>query len=213
MRDHNISRHAILPLLRKRWTPVRHITEVFRQIQRVQKRDQSIARIYNDDKRTHYTDGIVFCPNTPYIANTHKEYLKWKWSDLITIDFMVTLNAQGELFMTCGGPRNSDIDLNTVVLEALDPKDVPIVQKIVSRSPNQRAVIEFGFNADRGMWNYKCARPDKDSANYIRTVLSSLMNMAESISEEELQFRLTHPHGEQWNNHMKKMRRSLLETK
>ncbi|KAJ0398619.1 hypothetical protein P43SY_007477 [Pythium insidiosum] len=119
------------------------------------------------------------------------------------------MNEQNQLSMTCGGPRNSDIDLDSIVV--LDPKDVPTVQKIVSRSPNRIAVLEFGFNADRGMWNYKCARPDKDCANYIRTVLGSLMNMAESISEEELQYRLTSSHGEQWNHEMKRMRRSLLD--
>jgi hypothetical protein len=93
----------------------------------------------------------------------------------------------------------------------LDPNDRPTVEKIVARSPSRWAVLEFGFNADRGMWNFKCARPDKDTANYIRTVLGSLVNMAESISEEELQYRLTNPHGDQWNDHMKKMRRSLLD--
>ncbi|TMW60323.1 hypothetical protein Poli38472_000365 [Pythium oligandrum] len=209
IRDHGISWHAILPILRKKWVPLRHISEIFRQIQRIQKRDQSYARVYNDGKRVHYTDGIIFCPNTPYVTNTHKEYLKWKWSDLITVDFMASLNDQNAVTLTCGGPRNSDIDLDQIVV--LDPKDLPIIQKIVSRTPNRQAVLEFGFNADRGMWNYKCARPDKDQANYIRTVLGSLMNMAESISEEELQYRLTSPHAEQWNHHLKKMRRSLLE--
>ncbi|DAZ94308.1 TPA: hypothetical protein N0F65_012077, partial [Lagenidium giganteum] len=209
LRDHNIHRNAVLTLLRKKWMPLRHISDVFRQIQRVQKRDQSVARIYSDDKRVHFTDGIVFCPNTPYIPNTHKEYLKWKWSDLITVDFLASLNDANEVSLTCGGPRNSHIDLDSVVV--LDPKDTPTVQRLLMRSPSRMAVLEFAFNADKGLWNYKCPRPDKDCANYIRTVLGSLVNMAEAISEEELQFRLTNPHGDQWNEHMKKMRRSILE--
>lgn len=211
IRDLDINRHAILPILRKKWVPVRHITEVFRQIQRVQKRDQSLGRIYSDDKRTHYTDGIVFCPNTPYVPNTHKEYLKWKWSDLITVDFLAQLTESNTVALTCGGPRNTHIELDSIVV--LDPRDVPVVQKLLSRTPSRSAILEFGFNADKGFWNYKCARPDKDVANYIRTVLGSLVNMAEAISEEELQYRLTNPNSEQWNNHMKKMRRSLLDQK
>uniref|UniRef100_K3W9X5 mRNA 5'-phosphatase n=1 Tax=Globisporangium ultimum (strain ATCC 200006 / CBS 805.95 / DAOM BR144) TaxID=431595 RepID=K3W9X5_GLOUD len=211
IRDLDINRHAILPILRKKWVPVRHISDVFRQIQRVQKRDQSLGRIYSDDKRTHYTDGIVFCPNTPYVPNTHKEYLKWKWSDLITVDFLAQLTDSNTVALSCGGPRNTHVELDSIVV--LDPRDVPTVQKILARTPSRSAILEFGFNADKGFWNYKCARPDKDVANYIRTVLGSLVNMAEAISEEELQYRLTNPNSEQWNNHMKKMRRSLLDQK
>uniref|UniRef100_M4BKZ1 mRNA 5'-phosphatase n=1 Tax=Hyaloperonospora arabidopsidis (strain Emoy2) TaxID=559515 RepID=M4BKZ1_HYAAE len=210
IRDLDINRHAIMLILRKKWVPHRHIMDVFRQIQRVQKRDHSLGRIYSDDKRVHYTDGVVFCPNTKYVTNTHQEYLKWKWSDLITIDFMATLNQAGDgVQLSCGGPRNSFVELDSVV--RLDPKDVPVVLKLVARMPNRQAVLEFGFNADKGLWNFKCARPDKDCANYIRTVLGSLVNMAEGISEEELQYRLTNPNGQEWNNHMKRLRRSLLE--
>ncbi|ETM35470.1 hypothetical protein L914_17640 [Phytophthora nicotianae] len=210
IRNLDINRHAILPILRKKWVPHRHIMEVFRQIQRVQKRDHSLGRIYSDDKRVHYTDGVVFCPNTKYVTNTNQEYLKWKWSDLITVDFLATVNQAGDgVQLSCGGPRNTHIELDSIV--RLDPKDVPVVHKLVSRTPNRQAVLEFAFNADKGLWNYKCTRPDKDCANYIRTVLGSLVNMAEGISEEELQYRLTNPNGQEWNNHMKRMRRSLLE--
>ncbi|KAF1779965.1 CYTH-like domain [Phytophthora cactorum] len=210
IRNLDINRHAILLILRKKWVPHRHIVDVFRQIQRVQKRDHSLGRIYSDDKRVHYTDGVVFCPNTKYMTNTNQEYLKWKWSDLITVDFLATLNQAGDgIQVSCGGPRNTHIELDSIV--RLDPKDVPVVHKLVSRTPNRQAVLEFAFNADKGLWNYKCARPDKDCANYIRTVLGSLVNMAEGISEEELQYRLTNPNGQEWNNHMKRMRRSLLE--
>lgn len=189
---------------------MRHISDVFRQIKRVTKHDHSLARIYNDQHCEHFTDGIVFCPNTPYVANTHKDYLKWKYSDLITIDFLAVLDDSGNLRLSCGGPRNTHIELDSVV--TLDPKDIPVVQKLVSRTPSRTAVLEFAFNADKGLWNYKCARPDKDCANYIRTVLGSLVNMAEAISEEELQYRLTNRNGgDQWNEHMKRMRRSLLE--
>ncbi|KAI9907984.1 hypothetical protein PsorP6_004724 [Peronosclerospora sorghi] len=205
-----ISRHAVMFILRKKWVPHRHIMDIFRQIQRVQKRDLSLGRIYSDDKRVHYTDGVVFCPNTKYVTNTHQEYLKWKWSDLITIDFLATLNQTGnDVQLSCSGPRNTQIEVDSIV--QLDPKDKPVVLKLVSRAPNREAVLELGFNAEKGLWNFKCARPDKDGANYIRTVLGSLVNMAEGISEEELQYRLTNPNGQDWNMHMKCSRRSLLE--
>ncbi|TDH65295.1 hypothetical protein CCR75_001807 [Bremia lactucae] len=210
IRNLEINRHAILIILRKKWVPHRHIMEIFRQIQRVQKRDHSFARIYSDDKRVHYTDGMVFCPNTKYVTNTNQEYLKWKWSDLITVDFLVTLNSSSDgIQLSCGGPRNTHIELDNIV--QLDPKDAQMVHKLVLRTPTHQAVLEFAFNADKGLWNFKCARPDKDCANYIRTVLGSLVNMAEGISEEELQYRLTNPNGQEWISHMKTMRRTLLD--
>jgi hypothetical protein len=129
---------------------------------------------------------------------------------LITVDFLATLNDAYELSLSCGGPRNTQIDLDQVVV--LDEKDQQTVENVLKKIPNKSAILEFAFNPDKGLWYYKCARPDKTCSNYIKTVLSSLVNMAEAISEEELQFRLaTGAQGELWNDQMKKMRRTLLE--
>ncbi|KAL0584709.1 hypothetical protein ABG067_005446 [Albugo candida] len=210
MREHGISRHAILTILKKRWVPLRHLADVLRQIQRVQKRDHSVARIYDDEKRVHFTDGIIFCPNTPYVSNTHKEYLKWKWADLITIDVAVSVHTEtNRVSLSCGGPDNTRIDLDAVII--LDPKDVPAVQKVIQNAQRRICIVEIGFNPEKGLWNYKCPRPDKNCANYIQTVLGTLVNLAEAITEEELVYRLTSAQGGQWGDHMKRARRNLLQ--
>ena len=204
----HVQKSSVLNVMRKRWVPATHITAVFKQITKVKKRDGSIARIYSDDKRDHFTDGIVFCPNTPYICGSHNEYLKWKWSDLITIDFEATLEEESKVSVTCGGPRNNPIELDSLI--TIDPKDKPVIGSLLSKLSSQRAILEFGFTSETGLWNYKCHRPDKDRANYIRTVLGSLLNIAEAISEEELQYRIISDGPDDWNEQAKRMRRGLL---
>ena len=39
--------------------------------------------------RTHRSDGLVFVPDTPYIAGTDHSLLKWKARDQLTVDLTV----------------------------------------------------------------------------------------------------------------------------
>lgn len=172
---------------------------------------KSIARVYRDDKREHFTDGIIFCPNTRYECASHGEYLKWKWSDLITIDFITTLTSAPHqtpvVQLACEGPHNAKIPLDRLI--QLDPKDLGTIAQILSQQKQASSIMEYGFDIESGLWKYKLNRPDKDRANYITTVLGSLMNMAESISEEELQYRMT-AEQDDWNEQSKQMRRRIL---
>lgn len=76
-------------------------------------------RIYFDtDRRNHKTDGIIFQPNGPYLTSRNQGLLKWKWSDLRSVDLAVTpvrvSNSNGndsvELRLMCGGPDNTFIN-------------------------------------------------------------------------------------------------------
>ncbi|OQR82566.1 hypothetical protein ACHHYP_15857 [Achlya hypogyna] len=198
----------VITLLRKRWQPVRHIREVFKQIQTMkEKKTGELVRIYDDGKRCHKTDGVVFCPGlTPYVPFSHQEYFKWKWSDLITIDFLAHL-SDGHVHLSCTGPGGKFVELDNIVV--VDPRDLARIQGMLQTAPNQSAIVEFAFNADVGLWQFKMVRPDKDTPNYIRTVLSSLINMAEAISEEELQCRILV--GDDWNERMRAKRKELFQ--
>ncbi|KDO28096.1 hypothetical protein SPRG_20256 [Saprolegnia parasitica CBS 223.65] len=203
------ARHApgnVLPLFRKRWQSVRHIREVFKAISaHTDNGTGEIVRFYNDGKRHHKTDGVVFCPGTaPYVPFSHHDYFKWKWSDLITIDFFAWIE-NGQLKLNCSGPGKA-IDLDQIVV--VDPRDLKKIHATLQNAPNHQAVLEFAFNADVGYWQFKMARPDKDTPNYIRTVLSSLINMAEAISEEELQCRILV--GDEWSSQMRAKRKQLF---
>ncbi|KAF0718729.1 Aste57867_1514 [Aphanomyces stellatus] len=211
LRSHGFHTAAVLSVLKKRWTNVKEIRNLFRSIKSVMiTKSKERVRVYSDGKREHFTDGVVFCPGyAPYVSFSHTEYLKWKWSDLITIDFLAEMREGGAVRYSCTGPGNKMIELDNIVM--VDPKDTSRIAALVQRNPSGSAILEFAFNADVGLWQFKLERPDKDTPNYIRTVLGSLINMAEAISEEELQCRLLMRNSEDaWNDCMKQKRKDAL---
>ncbi|KAH9085126.1 hypothetical protein LEN26_020644 [Aphanomyces euteiches] len=209
LRATGLHNDAVITILRKRWVAVKEIRNLFRLIKEMKlANSKERVRVYRDDKREHFTDGVVFCPGqAPYVSFSHNEYLKWKWGDLITIDFLAELR-DGSVRYSCTGPGNKMIELDQIVV--VDPKDGPRIQSLLQRSPSGQAILEFAFNADAGLWQFKLERPDKDTPNYIRTVLGSLINMAEAISEEELQCRLLTSDDSAWNRKMKEKRVEAL---
>ncbi|CAK4081691.1 unnamed protein product [Aphanomyces euteiches] len=209
LRAMGLHNDAVITILRKRWVAVKEIRNLFRLIKEMKlANSKERVRVYRDDKREHFTDGVVFCPGqAPYVSFSHNEYLKWKWGDLITIDFLAELR-DGSVRYSCTGPGNKMIELDQIVV--VDPKDGPRIQSLLQRSPSGQAILEFAFNADAGLWQFKLERPDKDTPNYIRTVLGSLINMAEAISEEELQCRLLTSDDSAWNRKMKEKRVEAL---
>ena len=44
-------------------------------------------------------------------------------------------------------------------------------------------VLEVGFDPDTGEWYYKMMRMDKKSSNHISTVMGTLLELAEHISQ------------------------------
>ena len=78
MRSGQYASSTMIPLVRKRWLPKEQLGNVFRQIMRVTLKTGEIARIYNDGKREHFTDGIVFCPNTSYQCGSHTGKIPFK---------------------------------------------------------------------------------------------------------------------------------------
>jgi len=49
-----------------------------------------VEYFYQDDKRYHRTDGIIFTPNSAYIAHTNPQLFKWKYTDKCSIDFKLS---------------------------------------------------------------------------------------------------------------------------
>jgi hypothetical protein len=50
----------------------------------------AVEYFYQDDKRYHRTDGIIFTPNSAYIAHTNPQLFKWKYTDKCSIDFKLS---------------------------------------------------------------------------------------------------------------------------
>ena len=51
-------------------------------------------------------------------------------------------------------------------------------------------IAEVGFDPETGDWYYKCMRPDKTTSNHIGTVMGTLLELAENITQSELRMRM-----------------------
>lgn len=142
----------------------------------------------------HKTDGIVFQPNTPYQVSTDKNFFKWKWMDTVTIDFGVTRLQQG-LGFECG-IQGKGLDLSKII--TLEKPDLMRLRADMSAAGCR--IAELGVSPETGFWTYKKLRPDKDKPNFYTTVFNTMLELAEAVDEEELQYRVTadHPAKDDW---------------
>lgn len=80
---------ALLELLvhYKKFVPKQNITDLLKLF-----RIENGERIYyENDLRYHKSDGIIFQPNTAYVFSKYYDLLKWKWSDLRSIDLKIQI--------------------------------------------------------------------------------------------------------------------------
>ena len=61
------------------------------------------------------------------------------------------------------------------------------------RAENNSKIAEVGFDPTTGEWYYLTMRPDKVASNHISTVIGTLLELAESLSTEELRYRMSVP--------------------
>lgn len=198
----------------KHWHQVKRMENIFGNVGTAAVPGE--ARIYMDreprgaPKRWHRTDGVVLAPNDKYICGAHQGYLKWKWADLVTIDFRVRTKNTGTIALDgvfASGEGMSEHDLSKMV--RIDNMDT-LLQAAQSTGQSE-CVAEFGFIPDSGRWHYKCLRPDKVDGNYIDVVMDSLMQLAEGISEQELRYRLTKSKEEDdWERRFEEAKNSIL---
>ncbi|EKX46661.1 hypothetical protein GUITHDRAFT_107444 [Guillardia theta CCMP2712] len=76
-------------------------------------------------------------------------------------------------------------------------------------------ITEWEYCADQGAWIYKMPRPDKKKPNFSRTVLATIMEIAEGMDIEELEYRLTfrNPEEDDWTYQIDKKRKEILATR
>ena len=56
-------------------------------------------------------------------------------------------------------------------------------------------IAEVGFHPETGEWYYLTMRADKVAPNHISTVLGTVLELAESLTTDELRFRMSVPAG------------------
>jgi len=205
-----------LPLVRKNFVRRTDLDDLLSHV--VEERG---VRTYRHEKtHFHATDGIIFQPNLPYKCGTDMNLLKWKYLDTVTIDVEIMppqANFRGQ-------NRDEDEDVLRVGVLGEDQTMVDMTRFIklppserrrleADRHENGAKIAEVGFDPTTGEWYYLTMRPEKIAPNHISTVLGTLLELAESLSTEELRFRMSVPAGKKdsYRKDIRGMQRQLLE--
>jgi hypothetical protein len=74
-------------------------------------------------------------------------------------------------------------------------------------------IAEVGFDPETGEWYYRTMRGDKTRPNHVSTVLGTLLELAESLTTEEIRYRLSIPSGQRdtYRKDMRGMLKQLLD--
>ncbi len=132
-------------------------------------------------------DGLIFTPeDEPYLPSSNQLLLKWKWPDLNSIDFKVTHpyfdRNTNNLLLQCGY-NGSDITIRSI---ALDEGTRSWLEHHLPRHPGGVGIVECVYDANLSCWLIKKFRPDKNSGNYISTVMSTLETVIDNVTPQEI---------------------------
>jgi hypothetical protein len=175
-------------------------------------------RVFKDGDgraRHHHTDGIIFQPDSPYIHSTDQSLLKWKWSELRSVDLELVqpVNITDGAILQCSGPENTRIDcINGQSHSKLGIFDTYRLNADAQVPYKKIVIAEVVFDEKVGKWRYLRLRKDKMEPNYIATVMGVSMEQSEALSIEELEFRLIAKNEteDDWDIHYSNMLNQVL---
>jgi mRNA guanylyltransferase len=209
-----------LPLIRKNFVKRTQLEELFSHV----IEEKGLRSYRNGEVHNHLTDGIIFQPNLPYVCGTDVNLLKWKYLDTVTIDVELLPPRPNHRHHGGGGDDDDEEVLRVGVLgeeqTMVDmsryvqlPKSERYRLQADRREAGNARITEVGFDPETGEWYYKGMRPDKVAPNHISTVLGTLLELSESLTPEELQYRLSIPDGQRdtYRKDVRKMLKQLLD--
>ncbi len=144
-------------------------------------------------KRYHLSDGLVLTHIGPYVSGGDGDLsFKWKYSELISIDFVLVRSGRRfefylagnhqDLLLVRAGSRSveNEDDLKTALMQdrGADPSD-PFALLDKQREP---VVVELGFNPASGQWTFHCLR-SKRLPNHITVGFQTMEQMMETPLE------------------------------
>eukprot|EP00903_Cladosiphon_okamuranus_P014342 g13316.t1 len=207
-----------LKLVTKRFFPRQKIMDLFRLVH-----VEGQHRIFKDTERSlhHKTDGIIFQPDAPYKVGTDRGLLKWKWVDLASVDLRVYPAAVGNgaggggggggrvRLCSEAGDHGEEVDLSRTV----HLSDHDEARLVADMQTNRSVIAEVALDPGSGLWVYMGLRPDKDRPNFITTVTSTMVEVAEGLSEEELKYRMMadSPASDDWLRQEMTMRKRAVQ--
>jgi mRNA guanylyltransferase len=207
--------NVILPLVRKNFV---HRTKIGSLLNNVVE-EKGFRAYRNLPVHYHLTDGIIFQPNLPYVCGTDVNLLKWKYLDTVTIDVELVeggFHQRGrrggdEDALNTGvmGPDQTSVDMSRYV-------KLPASERFrleADKHESGARIAEVGFDPLSGEWYYLTMRPDKIAPNHISTVLGTLLELSESLTTEELEYRMSIPQGQRdtYRKEFKGMMKQLLD--
>ena len=176
------------------------------------------------DTHHHLTDGIIFQPNSPYVCGTDVNLLKWKYLDTVTIDVEILPPRNNNFGIRNNGGGSDADDVLRVGVMGEEGTSVDMTRYLrlpdserrrleADRHESGSRIAEVGFDPGTGEWYYRTMRPDKVAPNHISTVLGTLLELAESLSTEELRYRMIVPSGtrDTYARDVRHMQKQLLE--
>ena len=139
--------------------------------------------------------------------------LKWKYIDTVTSDLKILppRHNDDESVLRVGvlGEEGTLVDMTRHVKL---PRS-ELLRLEADRHETGSRIAEVGFNPETGEWYYLTMRPDKIAPNHISTVLGTVLELAESLSTEELRYRMSVPQGQRdtYRKDVRGMLKQLLD--
>mmetsp|Transcript_30292 Transcript_30292/g.50060 ORF Transcript_30292/g.50060 Transcript_30292/m.50060 type:complete len:757 (+) Transcript_30292:141-2411(+) len=195
-----------MPLVRKNFVKRQDLDDLLGRV----TEEKGLRSYRHGETHNHLTDGIIFQPNLPYVCGTDVNLLKWKYLDTVTIDVeVIPPRNEGELAVACLGEDQTRVDMT----RHLHLPDSERRRLEADREEHNCKICEVGFDPTTGEWYYLTTRPDKIAPNHISTVLGTLLELAESLTTEELRYRMSVPPGSRdtYGKDVRGMQKQLLE--
>lgn len=188
------------PIIMKTFHDKRKIADLTGRIKLVNGKDRIFFDPTSNGYRHHRTDGIIFQPDTPYCFGSDIYLIKWKYSDLMSVDLQVTEDSRQEIRLASIGPEDMLIDctqrapgipaFGTFSNYRLKADFFYLREQRKGARKTDALIAEVAYNPSIGCWTYFHFREDKTEPNHINTVISVFMEQAENIELEELEYRL-----------------------
>lgn len=166
-------------------TSIHNITDCIKELPKV---GVTCERIYQDTRRFHKTDGLIFTPGREYRLFTDDDLYKWKYADMQTVDFSV---EPGSTRNTFRAKLQGDKELVTFK-ELMVPEEDAINLLRDINAPmgednlNRLVVGEFCFDPKIGLWRYLMHRKDKSKPNHIKVFGETMESIVENTTLEDI---------------------------
>ena len=129
----------------------------------------------------HENDGLIFTPvQDPYLAGTCHRLLKWKPSEMNSIDFLIVVNEKK--------PEDFELHIATNGVPHFYCKFDPFADdglKDLGPSELNGKIAEFRY-AGPDSWKFMRFRPDKRLPNDVKTVQKVIQSIQDNITRADL---------------------------